>query len=180
MLSSAHRIRRSVSGVASIEFAFIAPLLAVLFLGTIQVCSVLACYQKLSNLAANVSDVIAMASSVNSTDISNAYNAGNAILYPFPSTTATIVISSVTYSSATGLDTVAWSRAQNGTPLQQGAVVNIPTGVIANTNGASAILVTVSYSYTPPIGNFFMGGIQMSDISYSRPRQSLSVACNGC
>jgi len=124
----------------------------------IQICSALACREKVISLAANVSDVIAMASSVSATDISNAYSSGNEILYPFPVGTTTIVISSITYSTATGLKTVAWSRAQNGTPLTQGSVVTtVPAGVIATTNGASAILVTVVYNYTSPIGGWFIG-----------------------
>jgi Flp pilus assembly protein TadG len=179
MLSSLIRFRKASSGLAGIEFAFIAPLLAMLFLGTIQICSVLSCYQKLSNLVSNISGILAMTSAVNSTDISNAYTAGNAILYPFPSTQTTIVITSVVYSSTTGQNTVAWSRAQNGTALTQGTVVNVPAGVIATTNGASAIMVTVGYNYTPPIGNM-LGSIHLSNISYARPRQSLSVTCNGC
>jgi Flp pilus assembly protein TadG len=180
MLNTLIRFRTAASGLAGIEFAFIAPLVATLLLGTIQICSVLSCYQKLSTLVSNISDLTAMTSSVNSTDISNAYSAGNAILYPFPSGQTTIVITSVVYSAATGLNTVAWSRSQNGTALTQGAVVNVPTGVIATTDGASAIMVTVGYAYTPPIGNFLVGSVQMSATSYARPRQSLSVACNGC
>ncbi|MGH6877563.1 MAG: TadE/TadG family type IV pilus assembly protein [Rhizomicrobium sp.] len=170
---------RSASGLAGIEFGFVAPVLVVLLLGTVDICNVLACREKVISLASNVSDLIAMGTSVSSTDISNAYGAGNAILYPFGDTGTTIVISSITYSAATQLDTVAWSRAQNGTPLVQGSVVTPPAGVIATTDGASAILVTVNYNYTPPFAGF-IASVPMSSAFYSRPRESLSVACNGC
>ncbi|HEY5048243.1 MAG TPA: TadE/TadG family type IV pilus assembly protein [Rhizomicrobium sp.] len=172
---------RSTAGVAGIEFAFIAPVLAILLVGTIEICSALACREKVISLAANVSDVIAMTSSVSATDISNVYNSGNAILYPFPVGTTAIVISSIKYSATTRLNTVAWSRAQNGTALTQGSVVTtVPAGVIATTDGASAILVTVTYPYKSPIGEFIVGTLNMGDSFYARPRQSLSVACNGC
>ncbi|HEY6577883.1 MAG TPA: hypothetical protein VIY09_01045 [Rhizomicrobium sp.] len=165
--------------MSGIEFGFIAPVLAVLLLGTVDICDALACREKVISVASNVSDIIAMGTSVASTDISNAYSAGNAILYPFPTTNTTIVISSITYSAATQVDTVAWSRAQNGTPLVQGSVVTPPTGVIATTDGASAILVSVSYNYTPPFVGF-IASVPMTSAFYSRPRESLSVACNGC
>jgi hypothetical protein len=150
-----------------------------MLLGTVDICNALQCREKTISLASNVSDLVAMTSSVTSTDISNAYGAGNAIMYPFPDTSTTIVISSIKYSAATNLDTVDWSRAQNGTPLVQGTVMTVPAGVIATTDGASAILVTVTYNYVPPFASF-APSIPMSFGFYSRPRESLSVACNGC
>lgn len=179
MLRQVNRMFGPDSGLAGVEFAVIAPVLVVMLLGTVDICNILACREKTISLASDISELVAMTSSVSSTDISNAYNSGNAIMYPYPDTNMTIVISSVTYSAATGLDTVAWSRAQDGTPLTQGSVVTVPTGVIATTDGASAILVSVSYSYAPPFGNF-IANVPMSVSFYSRPRQSLSVACNGC
>ena len=169
---------KSASGLAAVEFGLIAPVLLVMLLGTIGICNALVCHRKVINLASNISGLIAMPTSVTSTDISNAFNAGNAILYPYSSTNTSIVISSITYSAATNQDTVAWSRAQNGTALTQGSVVTPPAGVISTTDGAGAILVSVTYSYTPAWG--FFGTIPMSSSFYSRPRQSLSVACNGC
>jgi len=179
VLNLFHRLRRSTSGLAAVEFALISPVLVVILLGTIVICNALACRQKTINLASNVADLIAMTSSVSSTDISNAYGAGNAIMYPFPASSTTIVISSIKYSAATNQDTVDWSRAQNGTPLTQGSVFTPPAGVVAATDGASAILVSVTYQYTPPIASF-LSSIPMSFGFYSRPRESLSVACNGC
>lgn len=178
MLRHLTGLSRSVSGLAAIEFGFIAPLLALMLVGTIGICNALACHRKVIDLASNVSDLIAMGTSVTGTDISNAYNAGNAIMYPYSSASTTIVISSITYSAATQQDTVAWSRAQNGTPLSQGSVVTPPAGVVAAVDGAGAILVSVTYNYTPAWG--FFGTIAMNSSFYSRPRQSLSVACNGC
>ncbi len=173
------RLWRSTSGLSGIEFAFIAPLLVAMLLGTVDICNALICRERVINLASSVSGLVAMTSSVSSTDISNAYSAGNAIMYPFSSTNITIVISSITYSATTQQDTVAWSRSQNGTPLTQGSVVTVPAGVIATMDGASTILVSVSYDYTPPFASF-IANIPIADQFYSRPRESLSVACNGC
>ncbi|HLY06235.1 MAG TPA: TadE/TadG family type IV pilus assembly protein [Rhizomicrobium sp.] len=169
---------KSNSGLAGIEFALLLPLMVTLLLGTVGICNALSARQKVIDLSSNVSDLVAMGTSVNSTDISNAYSAGNAIMYPYSSANTTIVISSLVYSAATQKVTVAWSRAQNGTPLLQGLVVTPPAGVVATTDGASAILATVTYHYTPPLG--FFGSIPMTFSFYSRPRESLAVTCNGC
>ena len=172
------RLWRSRSGLAAMEFGLIAPVLVILLLGSLALCNILACRQKVIDVGSNVSELISMVTGVTSSDISNAYGAGSSMMYPFPSgTNLQMVISSITYSAATHLDTVSWSRAQNTSPLVQGSVVTPPVGVIAATDGASAILVSVSYSYTSPFG---FGTIPMNFSFYSRPRRSLSVACNGC
>jgi Flp pilus assembly protein TadG len=171
------RMWRSRSGLAAVELGLVAPVLVVLLLGSLALCNILACRQKVIDVGSNVSELIAMVTAVTSSDISNAYSAGNSMMYPFSTSNVAMVISSITYSAATHLDTVAWSRAENASPLLQGSVVTPPAGVIAATDGASTILVSVSYSYTSPFG---LGTIPMSFSFYSRPRRSTSVACNGC
>jgi Flp pilus assembly protein TadG len=178
MLTLPNRLWRSDAGVAAIEFAFIAPVLMVLLLGTIEICNALQCRQKVTSETASVADLVAQASSVSSADLANIFSAGNAILYPFPAGNATIVVSSIVNNPLNGQNTVAWSEPYNGgTPLQQNAVVSVPTGIIAP--GGSAIFVQVTYNYTSPIGHFIVGTLPLGDSFYSRPRESTSVAYTG-
>jgi hypothetical protein len=37
------------------------------------------------------------------------------------------------------------------------------------------IVAEVSYTYTPPVGEFLTGGLTMQDTFYLRPRRSLTV-----
>ena len=46
-------------GTVAVEFAFIAPILIVLFLGSVELCYALICKEKVSTVAASASDLVA-------------------------------------------------------------------------------------------------------------------------
>jgi Flp pilus assembly protein TadG len=49
---------RSQSGTVAIEFAFIAPILILLFLGTIELCNALICREKATTVASTAADLV--------------------------------------------------------------------------------------------------------------------------
>lgn len=168
------RFCRSDRGLSAVEFALLAPLLCVLLLGTIVICSALECRQKLISEASSVADLVAQSTAVSNGDLQDIFQSGTTIMYPFDSTRGTIVVSSIVNNAQTGANTVAWSEAYNGgTALPVSSTVSVPVGVIAP--GGSAIFVQVSYNYTSPIGSTFINSVPMSDSFYCRPRQSTSV-----
>ncbi|MGH6876671.1 MAG: TadE/TadG family type IV pilus assembly protein [Rhizomicrobium sp.] len=178
MLKQLIRLRRSAGGLAAVEFALLAPVLATLLLGTIELCSALECRQKVVSETSSVADLVSQASSVSNADLANIFDAGGSILYPFAAANASVVVSSIVNDPLNGQDTVAWSQPYNGgTPLQLNSVVTVPPGVIAA--GGSAIFVQVNYNYMSPIGQFIFGPIAMSDAFYSHHRESASVAYTG-
>ena len=63
----------------------------------------------------------------------------NAMIYPFASANAKIVISSIV-SDGNGGGTVAWSRAQNATALTGGTTVTVPTGLMPKADCAEGRL----------------------------------------
>ncbi|HEX4160119.1 MAG TPA: TadE/TadG family type IV pilus assembly protein [Rhizomicrobium sp.] len=164
---------RAKEGLAAVEFALLAPVLATLLMGTIELCNALECRQKVSSETSSVADLVAQTSSVSDADLSNIFSAGNSILYPFASGGVTVVVSSIV-NQPTGANVVDWSKPYNGgTELQKGTQVTVPAGIIAP--GGSAIFVQVSYNYTSPIGQLIFGSIEMGDSFYARPRDSAKV-----
>jgi Flp pilus assembly protein TadG len=183
MLNLLRKFHKSQSGLAAIEFAFIAPVLGLMLMGTIELCNALQCKQKVTSVASTVADLVAQTASVSSTDVSGVFDAANALIYPFPSSGATIIVSSIV-SDGAGNGTVAWSLAQNGTPLAVNTAVNVPTGLMSASSCArgacSVILAQVTYSYTSPIGQLIVGTIPMNDYFYAHPRESALVTCTDC
>lgn len=183
MLRKLRRFRRNESGLAALEFALIAPLLVTLLLGTIEICDALECHQKVTMLASTGADLVSQATTVTSSDMSNVFAAMNAVIYPYPSSGAKIVITSV-ISDGNGGGTVDWSRAQNTSALTSGAAVTIPSGLMPKADcpkdACSVILAQVDYGYTSPIGSFIVGTMSMTDSFYARPRRSATVTCSGC
>ena len=182
MLKMLIRFLRAKDGLAAIEFAFIAPLMATLVVGTVEVCNALQCKQKVTSVASSVADLVAQTKSVSASDISNIFSAANELTYPFPSSGSGIVVSSIV-SDGAGNGTVAWSESQNATALATNAAVTVPTGLMSASTCAkgacSVILAQVTYAYTSPLGKIFVGTTTMSDYFYARPRQSATVTYTG-
>jgi Flp pilus assembly protein TadG len=188
MLRRIAKFLKAKDGLAAIEFAFIAPVLVTFLLGSVEITNALECRQKVTMLASSAADLVAQTASVSASDMTNIFNAVTAIMYPFTGTTS-IVISSV-MSDGNGGGTVAWSKAQNGTPLTVGAAVtlNQPIMSTCNTsssctpcakNACSVIMAQISYSYVSPIGKFFVSTVPITDSFFAHPRKSTSVAYTG-
>ena len=182
MLNRWRAFAKDRRGLAAVEFALIAPVLVTLLLGTVEVCDALSAHEKVTMLASTGADLVAQSTSVSSTDMTNIFDADSAVLYPYNGAAATIVISSIV-SDGKGNGTVAWSQAQNGTPLAVNKAVTVPTGLMDKTrcpaNACSVILATVAYSYNSPVGKFIIGSITMTDSFYERPRRSATVSYTG-
>lgn len=182
MLKDLRHFRKDKSGLAAIEFAFIAPVMVTLLLGTTELCNALVCHQKVTTLASTAADLVAQATTMSAADMSNVFAASNAIVYPFATGNSKIVISSIV-SDGNGNGTVAWSQAQNTASLTVSQAVTVPSGLMpASTcpkDACSVILAQVTYDYTSPIGSFILGTVPMTDTFYSHPRRSATVAYTG-
>jgi Flp pilus assembly protein TadG len=190
MLRRLAKFLKARDGLAAIEFAFIAPVLVTLLLGSVEASNALECRQKVTSLASSAADLVAQTASVSASDMTNIFNAVTAIMYPFTGTTS-IVISSVA-SDGKGGGTVVWSLAQNGTKLATGSTVVLSQPIMStcNTsasnsctpcakNACSVIMSQISYSYVSPIGKFFVGSVPITDSFFARPRKSVSVLYTG-
>ena len=125
-------------------------------------------------MAASAADLVAQDSTINDSQLSDVYAALNAIVYPYPSSGAQIIITSLKPDpNHAGLYVVDWSSAQNATPHTAGASMTVPTGLV--TSGDSVILAEVTYSYTPPSTSVITGTVTMRDSFYARPRKSAFV-----
>src|SRR6185312_13368310 len=115
---------RSREGTVAIEFAFIAPVLILLFLGTIELCNALICRQKVTTMAASAADLVAQESTITGTQLNDVFTAINAIVYPYPTAGAQIVLTSVKQNPNNQTQYIVdWSKAQNTTPRTKNASI---------------------------------------------------------
>jgi Flp pilus assembly protein TadG len=161
---------KAKEGTVAVEFAFIAPLLIALFLGTMELCNALICRAKVTTVAASAADLVAQDDTISPAQLNDVFSALNAIVYPFPSTGSSIIITSIKEDpNHAGQYVVDWSVAQNATQHVIGASITVPTGLV--THGASVILAEVTYTYTPPSTKFITGPYTMTDSFYAKPRR---------
>jgi len=159
-------------GMAAVEFAFIAPVMIVMFFGAVELSAAVDCKTRVTNVSSTAADLVAQETTVSSADMTNVFAALNAIIYPYPSGAAKIVISSITYSSST-TGTVDWSDQQNATKRTVGSTVTVPAGLM--TSGGSVILAEITYLYASPTTKVLTGTVTMTGSFYAHPRRSAKV-----
>jgi Flp pilus assembly protein TadG len=152
-----------------------------MYLGGVEVSQAVSADRKTTLVAHTIGDLTAQVSNSSSDDMTNVFNAGSAVAYPFSSANLKMTVTSVCIDSTGTKATVAWSKTANGS-VRTGTVTSlIPAALmIANT---SLIWGEATYAYKPTIGWTITGTLNLKDQFFLRPRLSNSVtldSANGC
>jgi len=172
------RVRRSaqglfgdISGIAATEFAMIVPIMLILFFGTDEFASGIAVNRKVTLMARTLSDLTSQNTSVTTTQLSNIFNASTGIMTPYPSSPVNARIVELFIDSSLVVHQI-WTATSGTTPPT--GTVTVPTAL--KVAGSYLIYSEVSYNYVPAVGYVMAkAGINLSDHTYTRPRQSLCV-----
>jgi Flp pilus assembly protein TadG len=171
---------RDRSGLAAVEFAFILPLMLVMFFGTVEFSSGIAIDRQVTLFARALSDMTSQNLSVSDAQLDTFFTAGSAIMAPYPTGLPNPYPPGPQYATITELYVdpstlvarVQWSVGS--APLAVHSTVAIPTAL--QVAGTYLIFSQANYLYVPTIGYVMAkGGINLSDVAYTRPRQSLCV-----
>lgn len=173
MLRSFVKFARARSGIVAVEFALVLPALLVLVFGSIEVTNMLIVKTDTSNLASTAADLVAQESTVSDTDMTNVFNALTALVYPYATSDAQIVISSV-IDDGHGGGKVAWSDTLHGTARTVGSAVTVPSGLIAT--GGSVVLAEVTYTYRSPSNYMISIPMTLTNTFYTHPRRVAQIA----
>jgi Flp pilus assembly protein TadG len=176
----AGRLFRDRRGVAAIEFAFIAPILLIMFFGTVEFTGAIAIKRRVTTMARTVSDLTSQAAVVTDTDFANFFAASTGIMMPYDATPVQMTVSLLYVDPTSGQVHVEWSKPYGGATALSGSI-SIPSGLITrDTNNnivANQYLIYshVTYAYTNSTLVVLRGSITLSDDSYTRPRQTTCV-----
>ena len=173
MLKTLRKIRAARDGMAAVEFALILPAMLALLFGGLEVTNVLIVRADVSNITSTAADLIAQESSVSDADMTNVFSALSALIYPYATSGAKIVITSVV-DDGKGGGKVAWSDAYNGTAHTAGTAMTVPAGLI--TTGGSIVVSEVTYSYATPSAYLVKIPVTMTNTFYSHPRRVSQIA----
>ncbi|WP_244066204.1 TadE/TadG family type IV pilus assembly protein [Bradyrhizobium sp. Ce-3] len=173
-------------GLAAVEFAFIVPLMLVMFFGTVEFSSGVAVDRKVTLMARAASDLTSQATQVVDADLQNFFSASVGIMTPYDPTPTKVTLSEI-YVDKSNIAKIAWSKAGVMTAGSTQASVtgsSRSTGDIVTSIVPAALLVAdtylilgeVSYKYVPTVGYVMAkSGIPLGDVAYTRPRQSRCV-----
>jgi Flp pilus assembly protein TadG len=158
---------RRTEGVAAVEFAFILPVMLLMYLGGVEVSQAVAVDRKVAILARSLGDLVAQVNTINTSEVENIFNVAPTVMAPYGATAARMAVSSI-WTDENGVSKVDWSATRNGTAPAVGDVVTLPTGLASN--NSSIVMAKVEYDYMPPIGKVFTGPLSMSETIYLKPR----------
>jgi Flp pilus assembly protein TadG len=174
------------SGIAAIEFAMIVPIMLLMFFGTLEFSSGVAVDRKVTLIARTLADLTSQATSVADTDLTNFFSASISILTPYDATPTKATISEI-YVDSNQIAKIQWSKAATvPSGSTQATLVpslrfpgDIVTGLVPPkllVKQTSLIFTEVKYLYKPTVGyKMAPSGVNLSDVAYSRPRQSACV-----
>nr|WP_246801347.1 TadE/TadG family type IV pilus assembly protein [Bradyrhizobium genosp. L] len=180
------RLFRDKRGLAAVEFAFVLPMMLVMFLGTVEFSSGIAADRKVTLMARTLSDLTSQSPSVADADLTNFFSASVGIMTPYDPSPTKATLSEI-YVDSTSIAKVVWSKAATMTSgATQATLTNSARNAGDNVTGIipSALLIPktylifseISYKYVPTIGYVMTkSGISLSDVAYTRPRQSICV-----
>ncbi len=188
------RLLADKRGVAAVEFAFIAPLLFIMYFLTLEVSLAIESNKKVGRIGSMVADLITQQQTVTPSTVDAIMKIGGAILQPYGRSQPEITVTAITISPDPGsTTTVTWSRKmQNGTfsaDAAKGSVTTVPASL--NIPGTFLIQVTSELPYRPIITwsasqkealslEAAFDVINMGETYYLRPRMSKTVPCTTC
>ena len=175
-------------GVAAIEFALVAPLMAAMFVGAVEMSQAITVDRRVTQIAGSTADLVARADkTIAQSEISDIMRVGSYILKPYSATPIRIVLRNVTSSPANASQTKqSWTCSYNGTGgTQTCACTNTSFPLPANmvTTNDSVVVAEVTYDYVPLVFNYVMkntwggGGAsyRLSETIYMKPRSQRAM-----
>jgi len=173
---TARDLAKDCGGLAAVEFAFILPLMLVLFFGTVEFSQGVAVDRKVTIMARTLADLTSQNTSVTTTQLNNFFAASTAVMTPYPSGPVQASLSELYVDPSSLVARVQWSVG--AAPRATGSIVEIPSQL--KVAGTYLIMAEVNYLYVPTIGYVMApAGITLNDVAYTRPRQNLgtNAAC---
>lgn len=177
------------SGVAAIEFAILAPILILLFIGTLEISYAVAVDRKISRISSSVADLITQGDSYSEADLNKIMDIAKRIMQPYEDPANALKISLVAIEIDSGEAKVDWSHGFNGgDEPAQGSTFAVPANI--KVDGTYLLSATVSVEHEPAFSfvGFREGYITFDDSSISleeqmflRPRlDGGGIQCSDC
>lgn len=162
------------AGLSAVEFALILPVMALIYLGGFELTQALSLNRLVALTASTVTNVTSQYTTISaSQQMPDILNASAQVLSPWPSSSATVVVSGISIS-ASGVATVAWSKAlPAGAARTVGATVTLPAAL--DTPGGFVVFGETTYAYTPMLDYIHMGTISLYSFDYMLPRASTTI-----
>jgi len=179
------RLLRAERGAIAVEFAALAPVLAILIIGGFEVTRFVIALQKVDRIASSLADYVAQSKQVSSADLNNLFDAAAQIAKPLSFNDGVVIISSIYRQGADNAAQVVWQRSGGGGLTgassqlgTQGTAATLPAGItlvaMEGMVAAEAFL-----DFTPLMMPDLIPAMRIHRLAFYRPRMSQQVAFSG-
>ncbi|MCZ8193250.1 TadE/TadG family type IV pilus assembly protein [Brevundimonas sp.] len=168
------RLFRDSRGVSAVEFALIAPIMILMYLGAAEMSQAYMAQKRATHVASVIADLTTQTTALNQDMVDDIFAAGEHILQPFPVAPLSQRLTSIGRDGE-GDTSVLWTRTSGSGEFGPTSSITIPPDVLENNE--TIIVAEVIYVYNSPIGNLLPTGLQFESIFFLRPRLANSITC---
>ena len=168
------RLKRDDSGIAALEFAWIAPALLGLYMGSLELHLALSADRRVTDLASASADLVSQSADI-SDQMNGVFDAASSYLKPFGVNNLRITVTSICHDKDDN-GRVDWSANYEKGGVQNyshGQTVDLPLDSsgdpVLTEKGTSLVLAEVEYTYTSPFA-VFVKNLKLKDRYYVKPR----------
>jgi Flp pilus assembly protein TadG len=172
MLMRLNRWLRDRRGSAAVEFAFVAPLMILLYCGLAEVTQALLTDRRVSQVSSAVGDLVAQSSKLSEDEIDNIFDISTALLRPSPTTELGIRVASVSID-ARGVASVQWTQSRGKVGTLPGPLANIPPDLLKPNE--SLVRTDTTYLFDSPIKQALPDAMRFNHVAYLKPRNAAAV-----
>lgn len=121
------RFRKEHGGVGAVEFALIAPVLIVLYVGSLEISVAMSVNKKIARASSSVADLVTQQTTVNKTFLKTMVDVAESVVAPFSINGLKVAVTGINID-ASGNGVVAWSwNEANGQAYSPGSTITVPT-----------------------------------------------------
>jgi Flp pilus assembly protein TadG len=176
---------RDRKGTGAIEFAIIAPLLIMAYIGCFEISVGFNIARKVARASSTVADVLTQMPIVDTAALDGMKDVAKSVMSPFEMTEQQYTLKMTGIKmTAPGLGEVTWSYDQAGkAPYKAGSVVKMPSDISAiNTFIVRSELVVPHeiLLFAPGLSKSTVNSINLSNTSYFRQRVGTEIKCGDC
>lgn len=156
---SVPRFRRSEDGVAILEFALIAPILLLMYFGTVELATALRQARKIDVLARTLGDTFSQRDAPTASEVGDIFKMAPMVMLPFDGSDIRMTVSAVGVigEAQTGPLQICSSVAAAKSPMRiPGSLAPVDDADSIQARGTRLLLVEVTTTYRPVTGSAFL------------------------
>lgn len=187
LFKSFSQLTKSEDGVGAVEFALIAPVLLILYVGALELSVAMSVDKKVAKATSITADLITQGTSTDKTTMQEMLGVAQSILAPFDGTSLEMEVIGIQVDSA-GTPTIAWSWDEtNSRPYVNGDPIVIPTAYEIPDTFLLQTRVDLDYDLLMlvPKAEGQLNGVlertvKLHKVYYLHQREAETITCSDC